>query len=451
MRFRSLAALSVACAVFGCAGGATPRPTNGHETRVTTAPEQNEPENARRPSAAIAKRWPFRRPPTFSLYADVAGFTRTEVFRTFATSAMLMARGQVDLEQSTCIRALLDGARELAFGYEMEGDEGIVVMSHRPELRERAGDCLRRFGAQAGPALAGARETHVLGNNVIAFADSDVVLYGSKSRVAEALAGHSSAGPALGLAPDEYVTWSGAFPELGVTGSLACSDERFALSVVLEAKDERLASQLGTMAEQSKQKVAEIGGAEERALAQHLLDALKIQRDDNRFTISFELLKPPEEQAKDLGMAAALAIHGVRRYISRAKQAEAKNALGAIARDYVSWWEREELTPTLAAPPKRKKLFSLIPVPTQVPSGKKYQTAEGEWKAWQNIRFSMSNPQYYQYEVKAAKDGKSADIIARGDLDGDGKPSTFTLRLKVDQKINALVIGKEIEEVDPDE
>src|SRR5262245_58297668 len=111
VRFRSLVALSIACAASGCGGGATPRPAGANETRVTTAPDQSAPEDVRLPSSALDKRWPFRRPPAFVLYADLAGFTKTEVFRTFASSALLMAKGHVDAEQSTCIRALVDGAR----------------------------------------------------------------------------------------------------------------------------------------------------------------------------------------------------------------------------------------------------------------------------------------------------------------------------------------------------
>jgi len=43
----------------------------------------------------------------------------------------------------------------------------------------------------------------------------------------------------------------------------------------------------------------------------------------------------------------------------------------------------------------------------------------------------MYQPMYYQYEVRAAKDGESAEVIARGDLNGDGKTSSFVITIKV--------------------
>jgi hypothetical protein len=441
--------LGLLCAVLGC--GAGPPPRSGNEARIDAAPNVAESKSLRRPSSAIAKRWPFQRPPSFSLYADLLGFTKTEVFRTFATAAMTMGRAHIGDDQASCISALLANAKELAFGYEEDGDAGIFVLHHAPELRARAGDCLRRFGGKPGPAIAGAREVFDFGNLLVAVDDGDIVVVGSKSLVEVAFARSSNAGPALALDADEYIAWSADARDVKSTGSLLCSRERFRLLAQFDVKDEQLATRLALMADRSKETLSTQGGSEEREIVRRLLEALKIERDGNRFDVRFELVKSPEEQAKDIGMGAALAIYGVRRYLSRAKQSEARYALGAIAKGYVSWWEREEVSSTLTKPKKTKKLFSLIAVPTKVPEGKKYQSAEGEWKSWQTIGFSMSDPQYFQYEVKAAKDGQSADIIAHGDLNGDGKTSTFTLRMKVDSKMNTLAITPQIEEVDPDE
>ena len=70
--------------------------------------------------------------------------------------------------------------------------------------------------------------------------------------------------------------------------------------------------------------------------------------------------------------------------------------------------------------------------------------------AWAKIGFSIQEPQYYQYEVVAAKDGKSADVIARGDLDADGELSTFRVKLTLDPKTQALSAGG-LEETQPAE
>jgi hypothetical protein len=63
----------------------------------------------------------------------------------------------------------------------------------------------------------------------------------------------------------------------------------------------------------------------------------------------------------------------------------------------------------------------------------------------------MSSPQRYQYEIIAAKDGESAEIVARGDLNGDGRTSLFKVAVKIDRAKDILVVAPTISETDPDE
>jgi hypothetical protein len=90
-------------------------------------------------------------------------------------------------------------------------------------------------------------------------------------------------------------------------------------------------------------------------------------------------------------------------------------------------------------------------VPKAVPRGQKYQSSSADWKAWAPLRFEMTEPQYYQYEIRAAKDGESAEIIARGDLNGDGKASELKLLVKVERPSNRIRVSPSIHEIDPDE
>ena len=74
--------------------------------------------------------------------------------------------------------------------------------------------------------------------------------------------------------------------------------------------------------------------------------------------------------------------------------------------------------------------------------------ASDDWKAWAPIHFAFTEPQYFQYEVVAAKDGKSAEIIARGDLNGDGKSSLYRIKIELDPK-TGLLTASEPNETDP--
>jgi type IV pilus assembly protein PilA len=155
-----------------------------------------------------------------------------------------------------------------------------------------------------------------------------------------------------------------------------------------------------------------------------------------------------------VGVLAALAIYGVRKYIANAKTAEARNSLGQMSKDASTAYAREGMSSTIMAAKGSTGVVNRLclaskPVPaTAGPiKGQKYQSAPSEWTTDQPatgpngtregfacLKFSMGDPQYYQYEyvgpaalAAAQTVGAKFSAVARGDLDGDGELSTFQL------------------------
>ncbi|MSP26389.1 MAG: pilin [Myxococcales bacterium] len=148
-----------------------------------------------------------------------------------------------------------------------------------------------------------------------------------------------------------------------------------------------------------------------------------------------------------IGVLAALAIYGVRRYLASAKTSEAKNSIGAIARAATAAFERENApAETLAEGVTSANLSHSLclaaaaAVPAAgVPQGKKYQPITAQAKdydatsqtvGWKCVKFGINEPHYYQYTYKrdanAVAGGNPAactapcyEAAARGDLDGD--------------------------------
>jgi type IV pilus assembly protein PilA len=155
-----------------------------------------------------------------------------------------------------------------------------------------------------------------------------------------------------------------------------------------------------------------------------------------------------------IGVLAALAIYGVRRYLASAKTSEAKNTVGAISRAAAAAYEREALKSQLLpegseSDPGTSGLCASAAagVPTGAPpKGLKYQPDSNVGKdfeagdnvtGWKCLRFTVNQPIYYQYNYKAASafvtdavtdankpvlGANSFEASAVGDLDGD---STF--------------------------
>jgi type IV pilus assembly protein PilA len=149
------------------------------------------------------------------------------------------------------------------------------------------------------------------------------------------------------------------------------------------------------------------------------------------------------------GILAALAIHGMRKYLTNAKQAEARNSLAQIGRDAATAYERDGALCASAS--------SAVPPSMSMLKGMKYQSAAGEWQVdrarnagFACLGFSLETPQYYQYAYTVpAGHPDQFEAVAHGDLNGDGIVSTFRLRGRVQGGV--LQVAPNLEETSPEE
>ena len=152
-----------------------------------------------------------------------------------------------------------------------------------------------------------------------------------------------------------------------------------------------------------------------------------------------------------IGVLAALAIYGVRRYLASSKTSEAKNTIGAISRGATAAYERETVASqnlgegSLSTNASHSLCGSAVTVPGAVPAGKKYQpkTGNGEdfesgdsMNGWKCLKFGLTQPHYYQYwyteNGNPVGTGNPAlcatncyEAAALGDLDADNNTSAF--------------------------
>jgi hypothetical protein len=372
------------------------------------------------------------------MYADGA-FLRTELGHTFVQAFFALAN--VPAARAKCIQQAANGIEDLVAGVGGKGS-GLAVGQYGGHFDAAA--CLTLEGAQH-TTVDGA-EAFDLGNEVYVL-QPGILLVGSRASVERAVKAHPAAfPPELSLGPDEYVALSVWGDGEKVSGTLLASKDRFRIGVEADVPD-TIAEGLEREIQGRKTQLSQTLGltGEQAELLDRLARAFEVTRQGNHLQGAFELVEPVVDQARDLGAAGALGLAALRRYLAEAKTAEARNTVGAIAKGYAAWYSREDPR----VPKSRRKLFSLPAVPNFVPRAQKYQSSPVDWQPWERIEFSMDAPQYYQYEVRAAKDGNSADIFAHGDLDGDGKESEFRLHIAVDPKRGVLVIDPQITERDP--
>ena len=164
-----------------------------------------------------------------------------------------------------------------------------------------------------------------------------------------------------------------------------------------------------------------------------------------------------------VGILAALAIFGVKKYVTNAKTAEARNTLGAISKNGAGAWSREIMAGSILKDEENVAganalCGSATSVPDGViPKGVKYQSSTAKGKdynsgdssnGWVCLRFQMEGPQYYQYSYTATGN-TGFDAVAKGDLNGDGTNSTFTRGAAV--RNGQIVLSPALIEDQPDE
>jgi type IV pilus assembly protein PilA len=169
-----------------------------------------------------------------------------------------------------------------------------------------------------------------------------------------------------------------------------------------------------------------------------------------------------------VGILSVLAVYGVRNYITNAKTTEARNALGQIAKDAATGYEKDSMgggvlglsTSAVASRQLCASASASVPAASTSIAGRKYQSKPADWNidaagnsGFACLKFSIDQPQYYMYSYSAqgsSSVGDSFTATARGDLNGDGVLSLFQLTATINSKY-ALNIAPNFLEVRADE
>jgi type IV pilus assembly protein PilA len=145
-----------------------------------------------------------------------------------------------------------------------------------------------------------------------------------------------------------------------------------------------------------------------------------------------------------VGILATLAGYSVRKYLSSAKTAEAKNSVGQMAKDAKTAFERESMAAAILSAGTGSQLATNLctSASRRVPNnatdvqGKKYQSTNADWgfdastpgKGFSCLKFQVTDPQYYMYDyVGTSGSAGTFTASASGDLDGNGIMSTFSI------------------------
>jgi hypothetical protein len=138
-------------------------------------------------------------------------------------------------------------------------------------------------------------------------------------------------------------------------------------------------------------------------------------------------------------LGAPLAIYGVSQYLRHSKTAEALTNLRILANRAKQSYERDRMADDTVKPGAATAITHAFcksaasPVPIEVPAASKRRVTAADWDGdentgWSCLQFSIEGAVYFQYAYTATPD--SFEVVAHGDLNGDGVVSTFRIRGK---------------------
>jgi hypothetical protein len=163
-----------------------------------------------------------------------------------------------------------------------------------------------------------------------------------------------------------------------------------------------------------------------------------------------------------LAIVSAIAMYLVSRYVRHGKTAEARESVTRLATGAAEFYNRSDANQPSGAAPQAIHAMRHFPPSSRAPvpedplsvRGKKYQSNKADWSAspWKDLGFSIVQPQCYQYsfEAQGAGAGARGQVVAEGDLNGDGVRSHYSVKIAPDSSLNAIV-SKEMEQTDPEE
>lgn len=167
-----------------------------------------------------------------------------------------------------------------------------------------------------------------------------------------------------------------------------------------------------------------------------------------------------------VGILAVLGIYAVRRYLSSAKTAEARNSIGQMSKDAIAAYAKEGMPGTVVVVGSTAsrsnvlcKTGSSVPTAIAAVQGKKYQSATGDWivnpadTGFTCLKFLIDQPQYYEYSYAGTGTGNANDMFsatANGDLNADGLLSTFQITGQINSS-QVLNVAPNMLEVNPEE
>lgn len=441
--------LPVFLTLAACGDSTPPAKTPAVEKLPPPVPPGPPPVAQRAPSKEMAARFPFKDEEITTLaYSDLALLSQPEATQAIASSLAPIATDLAGVDKA-CIDAVVGGAKELLVTG-TNGKAWEVILKIPGHTLDSV--CTPAAGTGETATIEGATKAwrFTESGKTCALA-ADWLYCGQEDLVKKSITAQNEPTLPVGLDPNQVLALDDHDEQKDAKISVVSNTDRLETRVELNFDGDEKPRVLHEAATHAPEGVLEFtkffkASDAEKRLVDQVANSVVASHRGTRANLRVDLPGTPSEQAAQLG--AALSLFGKSAVLERnaLRKAQVSRFLLEVAEGINKNWESKDAKLAFGD----KKLVSMGPVPKEVPKGKRVTSADSDWKAWKDVPH-VTTPTYYQYEIKTAPDGQSADVIARGDTNGDGKLATFKLHIRVDRSSKQLMVEPKIDETDPNE
>lgn len=400
------------------------------------------PKVLRKPSKELLARWRPPSDPTFIAFGDLTGLFELQFVEQIVRSTTGLYSSILPRATVNCVKQWPRAVRD-AIASGNEKDFLIVIKYDQGALNDPLGPCIQSLVKMPSAKIEDVPEAYQMGSWLLAILP-DVVMMGTRNAIqTNMFKGFRPKWPSdFGLEKGQQLAIAvhDAEHEFNAEGSIRASHTALQVSINAELANEEIAQKTVDRAsvDALKSQLQQLKLDLQQPVVDRILESWHIERAERRIQFSYDAEGKSEEIAQQLGLLMASEIFRQRKESAEGHADQARDNVRAIA-------QRLKLSGL-------KKFESLPPVPSDFKrvKARQYQSRVVDWGSWKNIDFALEGFQRYQYRVQAAKDGRSAEVIAEGDLNGDGRRSRFALVVSLHKSPEADAGADEpIDEQDP--
>jgi hypothetical protein len=435
---RSVSIFSVVLLCLNC-GGSKVQAVVPPAPDVKIGGETNAPVHAPKNEDGIAQYWAFAQKPKLAAHVSNRRFRASPAAK-LVEEKLLKQPGEVDSAITRCERALflhVDEALvggDLGFGNHGDDDKKVaalvVVLKHdgAPELVMECAAAIRKEG-EDGSVVDPSARINKLDKYLSVAMEGTYVILGTHELVLEALKKPAMPLPEVLRSESADTFFRGETEVEGIVGRLTGTTNSARSMLAVEASSNTVHNMVFDQVLSFARIIDSVKPA--------TLDLTVKVEGSERISAELAFVGDAEQQRTKMGTLFfdALGLFGAVSAAHATAPAEPHDSVQRIAVTYhvemASQAARAAAAKASGRPTKPFRFTSFPAVPKTIPRGVKVQVEAKDWKAWSALGFERIGTQEYQYEIVAAPDGKSAQIIARGDLNGDGKASTYVQTLKL--------------------